>query len=205
MIGVIDYGVGNVSAFLSLCRRVGVEAFRANSPTSINEASHLILPGVGHFDHAMQKLNSSSLRPALEESVLKREKPILGVCVGMQMLATTSEEGVMSGLNWIPGQVVSFTENDAVYGFPIPHMGWNTVNILGQSPLFSSHCEEIPEFYFLHSFHYVCDDSANISSVSSYGIEFQSSVSYRHIHGVQFHPEKSHRWGGQLIRDFVKS
>ena len=204
MIRVVDYGVGNIQAFLNLFKRIGVEAARADTPEILLDANRLVLPGVGHFDHAMQKLNNSGLRSRLEQLVLEESIPILGICVGMQMLATSSDEGSLPGLNWIHGHVRSFEGNKMCSGLPMPHMGWNVLQPRPCSKLFSRGFNESPEFYFLHSYFFDALDSEYVSATASYGFEFDAAVSRGHIHGVQFHPEKSHHWGEQLIKNFVE-
>ena len=204
MIGVVDYGVGNIQAFLNLFKRIGVEAFRAHTPAMLLDANRLILPGVGHFDHAMQKLNNSGLRCRLDQLVLEESIPVLGICVGMQMLASSSDEGSLPGLNWIPGHVCSFESNKQFSGLPMPHMGWNVLQTRPSAKLFSKGFNESPEFYFLHSYFFDALDSEYVSATASYGFEFDTAVSRGHIHGVQFHPEKSHHWGEQLIKNFVE-
>lgn len=204
MIRVVDYGIGNIQAFLNLFKRIGVEAARADTPDMLLDANRLVLPGVGHFDHAMQKLNDSGLRSRLEQLVLEECIPILGICVGMQMLATSSDEGSLPGLNWIPGQVRLFELNKKCLGLPMPHMGWNVVKPRPCAKLFSNGFNESPEFYFLHSYFFDTSDREYVSATASYGFNFDASVSRGHIHGVQFHPEKSHHWGEQLIKNFVE-
>ena len=204
MIGVVDYGVGNIQAFLNLFKRIGVEAVRADKDYKLDIAKRLVLPGVGHFDHAMQKLNDSGLRHRLEQLVLEESIPILGICVGMQMLATSSEEGSFPGLNWIPGHVRSFESNKKCSCLPMPHMGWNVLQSRPCSKLFSKGFNDSPEFYFLHSYFFDALDSEFVSAKAFYGFEFDAAVSRGHIHGVQFHPEKSHHWGEQLMKNFVE-
>ena len=137
MIRIIDYGVGNVQAFLNVFKRLGLSAERADSPRLLEKSSYLILPGVGHFDHAMRHLNASGMRPKLEELVLKQKVPILGVCVGMQMLGEGSDEGTLSGLDWVPGRTRAFSENEKCNNLPMPHMGWNELKITKGAQLFS--------------------------------------------------------------------
>jgi glutamine amidotransferase len=204
MIKVVDYGVGNIAAFLTVFKRMGIEAHRARNGQEIRAASRLVLPGVGHFDHAMQRLNDSGLRPALDEMVLEQKAPIIGVCVGMQMLASSSDEGSLPGLNWIPGRVRAFSKSNAVHALPTPHMGWNDVNPLSGAHLFSHCVDEIPQLYFLHSYYFEAEERSDVSASASYGITFDAAVSKGHIHGVQFHPEKSHHWGARLLKNFAE-
>lgn len=204
MICIVDYGVGNIQAFLNLFKRLGVEARRADTPGALSNAARLVLPGVGHFDHAMQRLNDSGLRPKLEELVLGAQVPVVGICVAMQMLAQGSDEGSLPGLNWVPGRVRAFTSRRQNIELPMPHMGWNELKPRGQSKLFSKGFEKAPQFYFLHSYFFDAEDKQDVAATASYGIDFDAVVSRGHIHGVQFHPEKSHQWGEQLLKNFVE-
>lgn len=203
MICIVDYGVGNIQAFLNLFKRIGVEARRASTPESLAGASHLVLPGVGHFDHAIQRLNDSGVRPCLEELVLGEKVPLMGVCVGMQMLAEGSEEGDLPGLNWIPGRVRAFSSHPGSQGLPLPHMGWNELQTRSGAGLLAKGFDDVPQFYFLHSYYFDAQDQTDVAGTASYGLDFDAVVSRGHIHGVQCHPEKSHHWGEQLLRNFV--
>lgn len=204
MICIVDYGVGNIQAFLNLFKRLGVDARRANSPDSLSGATRLVLPGVGHFDHAMQRLNESGMRPRLEEMVIRANTPIVGICVGMQMLARGSDEGCLPGLNWIPGRVRAFASEPKSAALPMPHMGWNDLQPRPGSKLFTRGFEDAPQFYFLHSYFFDADDKQDVAATASYGLDFDAVVSRGHIHGVQCHPEKSHHWGEQLLKNFVE-
>ena len=202
MIGIIDYGVGNVEAYLSLFKRLGIKVSRANSNYTIEEADKLILPGVGHFDYAITKLEQSGLKKKLESSVLEQKKPVAGVCVGMQMLAETSEEGNLPGLGWITGKVRSFKNNEKYQNYPLPHMGWNKINVLKSTETRLVEQNNNDEFYFLHSYYFEASDRSNVIATSSYGFEFDTIVSSGNIFGFQFHPEKSHSSGEQLLRNY---
>lgn len=204
MIRIVDYGVGNIQAFMTMFKRLGLEAQRAHSAEELLDATHLILPGVGAFDHAMQLLNESGMRPTLETLVLQRKVPVLGVCVGMQMLAGGSDEGVLPGLNWVPGRVRSFATNPNSAALPMPHMGWNDVKPQAGHPLFANF-EPEPRFYFLHSFYFECEQAEHRAATARYGMDFDCMVSNGHIHGVQCHPEKSHHFGAQLLKNFALS
>lgn len=204
MIRIVDYGVGNTEAFMTLFKHLGLEAERANTPESLDGASRLILPGVGHFDHAMQRLNDSGLRPKLEKLVLEMKIPVMGVCVGMQMLAEGSEEGILPGLGWIPGRVRSFARNLHLSRLPMPHMGWNDLQPRNGAKLFSQGFEGLPQFYFLHSYYFDASNKDDVAATANYGMDFDAVVSHGHIHGVQCHPEKSHRWGKQLLKNFAE-
>lgn len=204
MIRVVDYGVGNIQAFMTMFKRLGLPAERARTAEQLAGATRLILPGVGAFDHAMQLLNQSGMRPALEQMVLEQHVPILGVCVGMQMLANGSDEGKLPGLGWIPGRVRSFSTHPDSAALPMPHMGWNDLAVKPDSHLFKDF-EELPRFYFLHSYYFECEDPAHVVASAEYGLGFDCVVSSGHIHGVQCHPEKSHHFGAQLLKNFAES
>lgn len=204
MIYIVDYGVGNIQAFLNLFKRLGIEARRAGSPGALSDATRLILPGVGHFDHAMQRLNESGMRPKLEELVLGAQVPVVGICVGMQMLAEGSDEGSLSGLGWVPGRVRAFASQPQSADLPMPHMGWNELHPSAHSKLFSKGFEDGAQFYFLHSYFFDAEDKQDVAATANYGLDFDAVVSHGHIHGVQFHPEKSHHWGEQLLKNFVE-
>jgi len=204
MISIVDYGVGNIQAFLNLFKRLGVEARRALSPDDLSDAVRLVLPGVGNFDHAMQRLNDSGMRSKLEDLVLGAHVPVLGICVGMQMLAQGSDEGSLPGLNWVPGRVRSFAIQPQTADLPMPHMGWNDLQPRADSKLFSKGFNGNPQFYFLHSYFFDAQDKQDVAATVSYGFDFDAVVSRGHIHGVQFHPEKSHHWGEQLLKNFVE-
>jgi glutamine amidotransferase len=205
MIKLVDYGVGNIQAFMTLFKSMGLIAQRATAPQEFEGATHLVLPGVGHFDHAMQRLNESGMRPALEELVLGKCVPVMGVCVGMQMLATGSDEGTLAGLNWVPGRVRAFSGNALSAHLPMPHMGWNNLQPAAGAKLFAAGFDDAPQFYFLHSYYFDSQDKATVAATAHYGFNFDAVVSRGHIHGVQCHPEKSHHWGAQLLRNFAES
>jgi glutamine amidotransferase len=204
MIKIIDYGVGNVEAFITVFKNLGFNAERVNNFKSLAGATRLILPGVGNFDYAMQKLNDSGLRSKLEELVLEKKIPIMGVCVGMQILADCSEEGILPGLGWIPGKVKSFNSTLQLSRLPLPHMGWNELNILNKSKIFSRGFQDTSYFYFLHSYYFEAKNKEDIIATANYGIDFHAVLSHGHIHGVQCHPEKSHGWGNQILKNFVE-
>lgn len=204
MICIVDYGVGNIQAFLNLFNRLGIKAERASTKKSLNLASHLVLPGVGHFDRAMKKLNSSGIREPLEDLVLGSKIPLLGICVGMQMLAEESDEGILPGLGWIPGKVRAFSKNPKCSKLSLPHMGWNTLTLKKSYLLSVKENEQFAQFYFLHSYYFDAKDKSTVSATSNYGFDFDAVVSKDNIHGAQFHPEKSHKWGEELLINFSK-
>lgn len=203
MIRIVDYGVGNIQAFMTMFKRLGVPAERARTAAELGGASRLILPGVGSFDHAMELLNRSGMRQTLETMVHEQQVPVLGVCVGMQMLAAGSDEGVLPGLNWIPGRVRALANQPQAARLPMPHMGWNDLQVRPGARLFTG-IEQPPRFYFLHSYYFDCEDRAHVAATASYGLEFDCVVSKGHIHGVQCHPEKSHHFGAQLLKNFAE-
>jgi glutamine amidotransferase len=204
MIRIVDYGVGNIQAFMTMFKRLGISAERALVPSDLADATRLILPGVGHFDHAMQRLNDSGMRPALEAMVQGNGIPVVGICVGMQMLAEGSDEGTLPGLNWVPGRVRAFATHPKVANLPMPHMGWNELQPRTQSKIFSKGFKGTPQFYFLHSYFFDAEDKEDVAATASYGLNFDAVVSRGHIHGVQCHPEKSHHWGEQLLKNFLE-
>jgi len=204
MIRIVDYGVGNIQAFLNTFKRLGLPAERAKVPAELADATRLILPGVGSFDHAMTLLNQSGLREPLEARVQGEQIPVLGVCVGMQMLAGGSDEGELPGLNWIPGRVRAFAQTPASANLPQPHMGWNDLQVRPDHALFADF-ETKPRFYFLHSYYFDCADRSHVAASATYGLDFDCVVSAGHIHGVQCHPEKSHHFGAQLLKNFATS
>ena len=200
MITVIDYGMGNAGSIVNMFKRIGIRAIVASDPDRIGEASGLILPGVGAFDAAMNKLNGSGLRSALEDSVIARRTPVLGICLGMQLLGTRSEEGSEQGLDWIPGSIVRIPDAERL---KIPHMGWNHVEKRSDSWM-AQGLEDAARYYFVHSYHMVPDDPEVTSLWCRHGIRFSAAVECGHIMGVQFHPEKSHRYGMTLLNKFVE-
>jgi glutamine amidotransferase len=144
------------------------------------------------------------MRPALERMVLEQQVPVVGVCVGMQMLAEGSDEGRVPGLNWVPGRVKAFANHPLTTQLPMPHMGWNTLAPKAGASLFAQGFDDAPQFYFLHSFYFEAADRQDVAATANYGIDFDAVVSRGHIHGVQCHPEKSHHWGAQLLKNFVE-
>ena len=204
MICIVDYGIGNIQAFLNLFNRLGIKAERASTKQSLNLATHLVLPGVGHFDHAMEELNNSGIREHLENLVMGSKIQILGICVGMQMLAEDSEEGNIPGLGWIPGKVRAFSKNPKCSKLLLPHMGWNKLKIKNSPLLSNKENEDFSEFYFLHSYYFDAKNKSNVSATANYGFNFDAIISKNNIHGVQFHPEKSHKWGEKLLINFSK-
>lgn len=204
MITIVDYGLGNIGAFLNMYKRMNVAAKAARIADELVDAERIVLPGVGAFDHALELLDASGMRPLLEEKVVGDKVPVVGVCVGMQILADTSEEGQGRGLGWIPGAVRHFPSMRVSNSLPLPHMGWNDVEPLpGEAGLFRG-LERDARFYFLHSFYYECADPADQAATASYGAPFACAVRRGNVWGVQFHPEKSHHFGAMLLKNFAE-
>lgn len=203
MIVVVDYGMGNLGAILNMLEFLGFEAEISDQPETIVKASKLILPGVGAFDRAMLNLRSMQLIPALEKAVLEHKTPVLGVCLGMHLLGRSSEEGQgETGLGWIAADTVRLG-SALNLGLKVPHVGWSQVQPTPGSLLFSQ-SDEAPRYYFVHSYHMRCDNLGDVVATCEYGERFCCAVSHEHIHGVQFHPEKSHRHGMRLLKSFVE-
>lgn len=204
MITILDYGMGNISSIQNMLHRIGAQTTISFQEKDILNARALLLPGVGAFDNAMQKLQSSGLLPLLQKRVLMDKVPFLGICLGMQLLFRSSEEGKLPGLDFIPGIVQHFNfAQKQKETKKIPHMGWNLVQYREGNLLFKNF-ETLPRFYFVHSYHAVCDDEKHIAATTDYGYAFTCAVQKENIFGVQFHPEKSHKFGMQLFRNFLE-
>ena len=202
MLTIANYGLGNIEAFCNIYNRLNLPVVVASTPEELLCATKIILPGVGAFDWALTCLNRSGMREVLDELVLNRNVPVLGICVGMQMMSKGSEEGVLPGLGWIDAEVKRFDEAVFVQKTHLPHMGWNDVTPVGDSRLFAG--MKSPRFYFLHSYYFVPSLASQTLATTNYGGEFSSAVSNGHIFGVQFHPEKSHDCGVQLLKNFAE-
>ena len=203
MIALVDYGLGNIQAFANIYRRLGIPAVAARTPQDLQQADKIVLPGVGAFDWAMQRLEESGLREALDEMVLDRKTDVLGICVGMQMMGRRSDEGDRAGLGWVDGEVRRFDPGSLPSHMPLPHMGWNDVNPTSDDSLFRG--IEAPRFYFLHSYYVDTASPDHALATTDYGMPFTSAIRSGNIYGVQFHPEKSHDWGVQLLRNFAET
>lgn len=202
MIAIVDYGMGNLKAFANIYRRLQVNHKVVSSPDELRKADGIILPGVGAFDHAMSRLNNSGQREALDECVLVNKTPVIGICVGMQMLAKSSDEGVLPGLGWVDGVVRKMTLPDRPKKLPLPHMGWNEVNQGVSHPLFDG-IQQDGTFYFLHSYYFECENSENMMASAHYGKDFACIVHSENVYGIQCHPEKSHHNGVRLLENFA--
>lgn len=198
MIAIIDYGIGNLKSIYNMFKKVGVESIITSDIETIKNADKYLLSGVGSSDHGINSLKSASFFKTLENEVLENKKPILGICLGMQLLTNSSEEGKEKGLCWIDAQTIKFDLEDK--SLSIPHMGWNKVNATNNNDIFKNLEEN--RFYFVHSYHVVCNNQKNILATANYGKTFTCSIHKDNIYGVQFHPEKSHKFGMQLLKNF---
>jgi len=204
VICVVDYGLGNVQAILNIYEHVGVDACAAATGAELRTGDRLILPGVGSFDWAMTRLNQSGMREDLNAMVLEERVPILGICVGMQMMMEWSEEGDLEGLGWVEGGVKRLGRAGPRGRRLLPHMGWNDVAPLAGADLFEGYGADL-RFYFLHSFVVDPMERSHIHAQTDYGETFAASIRKDNIRGVQFHPEKSHDWGVQLLENFSRT
>lgn len=201
MITIVDYGMGNLGSVHNMFKYIGVQSQISSDADVISKAEKLLLPGVGAFDAAMKRLKQVDLLEVLNQKALQDKVPILGICLGMQMLTRSSEEGKLEGLGWIPAKTVKFKFEDRK--LKVPHMGWNLVHQVNASPLIEELPEE-PRFYFVHSYHVVADDDKYVLMRTNYGYEFDSVITNgENIFGAQFHPEKSHKFGMKLFKNFA--
>ena len=201
MIVIIDYKTGNIGSLANMLKKIGAKAVVSSNPEEIKKAEKLILPGVGAFDVGMENLKNLGLVSLLKDRVRNKKTPILGICLGMQLFAQKSKEGTLPGLGWIEGEVKKFKFNNNK--FKIPHMGWNTIEIKKEDTLFKNMEGEL-RFYFVHSYYFVPFKKDNVLATTNYGINFTSIIKKENIIGVQFHPEKSHKFGMKLLDNFVK-
>tara|TARA_Y100001935_G_C17289382_1_gene502352 strand:- start:730 stop:1344 length:615 start_codon:yes stop_codon:yes gene_type:complete len=202
MINIIDLGVSNVSSVANMVKKVGGTPNIISDHSELNtiKSNKAILPGVGSFDSAMKMLNRGNWFNSLNQYIENSSNSILGICLGMQIMFNRSEEGQLEGLKWIDGDIRKFQFEDKK--LKVPHMGWNFVSPKKDDVLFQSSSER-QRFYFVHSFFASCNDKNDILSLTNYGIDFVSSVKKNNIYGVQFHPEKSHRYGMHIINNFI--
>ena len=203
MISIVDYGVGNIRAAANIYKRLNIPVEIASTPKQLLQADRAILPGVGSFDWTITRLNNSGLRDALDEIVLLKRTPVLGICVGMQMMAKRSDEGCEPGLGWVDAEVRKFSPNTSHPPLLLPHMGWNDVEPRAQNGLFKNIGKD-SRFYFLHSYYFAPTSHDAVLAVTEYGVSFASSICQDNVYGVQFHPEKSHQWGIQLLKNFAE-
>ena len=201
MITIIDYGVGNIFAFQNVYKRLNIQTKIAKKADDLMNAKKIILPGVGSFDYAMNQLNNSGMRETLDDLVLNIKIPVIGICVGMQIMGKTSEEGNLEGLNWIDAEILKFDKKLIKHRTKLPHMGWNDICPVKKNPLLEN-LDSLSIFYFLHSYYFKCNNLDDIIASSNYGITFSSAINKNNIYGIQFHPEKSHRNGEKILYNF---
>ena len=203
MIAIVDYGSGNIQAIQNIFTKLKIETFFASNPDDLHKAEKIILPGVGAFDEAMSQLENSGMKYALNDFALVQKKPVLGICVGMQVMAKSSDEGVMKGLGWFDATVKKIDEARILFKPKLPHMGWNEVQPKQESPLLEGIDLE-KGFYFIHSYYFDAHDNKDILLESNYGEAFSCAVRKDNIFGFQFHPEKSHSNGINLFKNFAE-
>lgn len=200
MIAIINYNLGNPKSIKNMLGYLGVDSMISSDPNEIALADRLILPGVGHFKHGMEQLEKLNLIETLHQEVLIKKKPILGICLGMQLMTKHSEEGDCNGLNWIDASTQKFQISESL---KVPHMGWNQVSYK-KDALLNEGISADPRYYFVHSYHVQCNQQSDVLGTSIYGYEFVAAFQHENIYGVQFHPEKSHKYGMELLRNFNK-
>lgn len=201
MIGIINYGLGNLKAFSNIYKSLNIPFIVASKAGDLAHVTKVILPGVGAFDQAMDLLQRSGMRKSLDEMVLGKKLPVIGICVGMQILSCMSEEGKLNGLGWIDANTIKFHPSSSLKAICTPHMGWNNVKPIRDNGLLNG-LDVDSRFYFLHSYFVHCNRSDDVLAVATYGQEFTCAVNHDNIYGVQFHPEKSHRSGIRLLKNF---
>ncbi len=202
MVTIVDYNVGNTGSIANILRHIGIDSTVSSSLNDVEKADKLILPGVGSFDQGMENLEKLNLLPVLHKRVLEDKTPVLGICLGMQLMTQGSEEGRRPGLGWIDAETLRFDETRFNTQLRLPHMGWNQVHQQKTSDLFVPINGEI-RFYFVHTYHVVCHKPQDVLTTTHHGYDFVSSFQVEHIIGVQFHPEKSHRFGMDFMERFA--
>ncbi|RQO65704.1 imidazole glycerol phosphate synthase subunit HisH [Pedobacter sp. KBW01] len=202
MITIIDYGSGNISAIGNIYEKLNIPFQIAKTPEDVVGAKKIFLPGVGAFDETISKLDETGFRTVLDKEVLENSVPIIGICVGMQILAERSDEGKLPGLGYIKGQVKKIDETALTQKPKLPHLGWNTAEVQKPNQLFNEIDHEIG-FYFLHTYYFECENQNDVLATTTYGKSFASAVSHNNVYGIQFHPEKSHHNGVKLLQNFA--
>ncbi|MNJ82789.1 Imidazole glycerol phosphate synthase subunit HisH 1 [compost metagenome] len=202
MVVIVDYGLGNPGSIKNMLRKIGTDSVISSDHQVILTAEKLILPGVGAFDQGMKNLEERGLIPLLNQKVLTEKTPVLGICLGMQLFTRKSEEGTLAGLGWIDAETIRFEPSETEKKFPVPHMGWEYVSGKKDSLLLNEMYEE-PKFYFGHSYYVKCSNRDEVILTSHYIHEFDSALQKEKILGVQFHPEKSHKYGMKLLSNFI--
>ena len=203
MLVIIDYGMGNLGSIFNMLKKLKATPVISSKAEDIEKADKLILPGVGAFKNGMEKIHKMGLHSILTRKVHHEKVPILGICLGMQLFTSKSEEGSVNGLGWLKAETVKFQFNQANSALRIPHMGWNFLSVQNKCPIFDDMYQD-SRFYFCHSYYVKSNDKTNVISKTHYGFDFCSSINKDNIYGVQFHPEKSHKFGMQLLKNFVE-
>ncbi len=203
MIIVVDYGVGNLGSIVNMFKKIGAKAMASSDPVVIEDAEKLILPGIGAFDAGMQKLNERGLIPLLNKLVLEKKIPVLGLCLGLQLMTKRSAEGQLPGLDWLDAETLRFRFEGANSNLKVPHMGWNTIETRRPHPLFTD-LDPDARFYFVHSYYVQSRDPETVLAETDYGGRFHSILGKGNIMGAQFHPEKSHKFGLRLLKNFAE-
>ena len=199
---IVDSGLGNIKSIQNIISKVGGIGIPICSPNDLKEASRIVLPGVGNFNAGIKQLQFGGWIAELNDAVLVRKVPVLGICLGMQLMCRSSEEGRLPGLGWIDAEVKLIEKGDDA-NLKVPHMGWNNITIKKENPLMNSVPSDKKRFYFVHSYHVVCQDKSDVIATTCYGKELTVAFKRNNIYGVQFHPEKSHRFGIELFRNFI--
>jgi imidazole glycerol-phosphate synthase subunit HisH len=202
MIAIVDYHMGNVKSIANMLRKAGTTTVISSDEKVLINADKLILPGVGAFDAGMKNISELGLLPILNDLVLKKSIPVLGICLGMQLLTNGSEEGILKGLGWIDAETIRFRFNNSESGIKVPHMGWNSVVPHKTNSLFNDFDMQ-SRFYFIHSYYVKCKNADDILATTCYSHDFTSAVQKGNIFGTQFHPEKSHSFGMRLLKNFA--
>lgn len=206
MIVILNYNIGNLSSIKNMLKKGGItDVLISDNPEDINKADKLILPGVGHFDYGMSQLRNTLFFDLMNKRVLEDKVPVLGVCLGAQLLTESSEEGSEKGLGWIKAKTRRFQTQKMATALKVPHMGWSDVHIQKQSRLFEGMEKEENRFYFVHTYHVVCEDATDELVRTHYGYDFTAGIERENVVGVQFHPEKSHKFGMRLLYNFAKN
>lgn len=202
MITIVNYGMGNLGSVQNMFKRIGVDTEITGDISKIEKAQKLLLPGVGAFGAAIQRIEESGLRNILDKKALEEKIPVLGICLGMQLLTRSSEEASLPGLSWIPAQTIKFNF-PGNFSLKVPHMGWNNVHLLKTSQL-TANFNDDTRFYFVHSYYVKADNAEDVLTTTHYGTDFDSIIQHENIYGAQFHPEKSHKFGMRLLENFAR-
>lgn len=202
MITIINYGSGNIRAIGNIYDRLNISYKIASSPQEVHGAQKIFLPGVGAFDETISMLDKTGFREVLDKEIIQNKVPVIGICVGMQILAESSEEGSLPGLGYIKGRVKKIDETLLKQKPKLPHLGWNSIQIARENTLLDGVDEEFG-FYFLHTYYFECENDSDILATTNYGKSFASAVNHENVYGIQFHPEKSHNNGVTLLKNFA--